>query len=226
MKYATFLVIVIFSFSCNKEASFEIEKRNVSALNKENIGFIKNESFMMLYKTFYFSMRNLHAIKDDTLRPLHVFLRAELTRSFAYFFIQNPQFVELNSIERNTAFSIYKQELIKNKSLLVKVLNMDTALNMNNFGLVYSNQLNDFKTHNYISRVSNEELFGCVLEAIGGAIASYGDAINDIRRLISYGYSGRILLDATLDIVSSASPWWKVAGLTISFGACIYSAYD
>jgi len=160
------------------------------------------------------------------LRPLHVFLRAELTRSLAYFFIQNPQFVELNSIDRNTAFSIYKQELIKNKSLLVKVLNMDTALNMNNSGLVYSNQLNDFKTHNNISRVSNEELFGCVLEAIGGAIASYGDAINDIRRLISYGYSGRILLDATLDIVSSASPWWKVAGLTISFGACIYSAYD
>jgi hypothetical protein len=69
-------------------------------------------------------------------------------------------------------------------------------------------------------------VIGCALAAIGGALLSYGDAINDIQYIITQGFTGVALLNAALDILKNASPWWKVAGIALGFGGCLLTAVD
>lgn len=227
MKLYFFTILFFICTSCQKEVQInsQVEKLNLNQKTEFN-SIISNESFKKLYMTFSRNLILIEKVKKDSNNKLADQIRIELSKSIALFLIQNPIFMELNNADRIRAFDLYKQKFKNDFYFKSQNPNIDTSstvdyLSGNNFQNLEHGFSSDF-----ISRVSNEEFIGCVLETIGGAIASYGDAINDIRRLISYGFSGRLLLDATMDIISSASPWWKVAGLTISFGACIYSAYD
>lgn len=221
MKQFYFILIFFLLVSCRKENHF-IPDYLKNQFHQKNV--INHQSFKALFTSF---LRNLILIKGATIEPSEIVknqIKFQLSKSVAIFLLQNPKFLTLTSDERAREFEYLKQIVKNDNSYKTDLYNLDKSFLKN----IHTNTLStdNLYVQNNISRLSNDELFGCVLETIGGAIASYGDSINDIRRLISYGFSGRLLLDATMDIISSASPWWKVAGLSISFGACIYSAYD
>jgi protein involved in sex pheromone biosynthesis len=73
-----------------------------------------------------------------------------------------------------------------------------------------------------VQRVSREDVLGCAVAALAGVIGSYGDTINDVRKILRSGISMSLAIDLALDLIQNASPWWKVGSIVLSFAGCLY----
>ncbi|MBS1760324.1 MAG: hypothetical protein JST23_09395 [Bacteroidetes bacterium] len=77
------------------------------------------------------------------------------------------------------------------------------------------------------SNISSGEFWGCATATIGSGLAAYGDILGEVRALFSAG--GSVLgwgdvFSIAWRVVKNASAWWKVAGLALEFGGCLWSA--
>lgn len=75
--------------------------------------------------------------------------------------------------------------------------------------------------------ISSAEFWGCATSTLGAGLAAYGDILGEVRGLFRAG--GAILswgdvFSIAWRVVRNASPWWKVAGLALEFGGCLWSA--
>lgn len=71
------------------------------------------------------------------------------------------------------------------------------------------------------ARITTAGVVGCAIGVLSSALSSYGDAIDDIRYLVTQGFSGGALISAATSIIRHASPWWKVFSIAIGFVGCI-----
>jgi MFS-type transporter involved in bile tolerance (Atg22 family) len=82
----------------------------------------------------------------------------------------------------------------------------------------YSNSTSAIKSQ----KLNRDDVIGCAIAALAGVIGSYGDTINDVRKILTSGISIRLAIDLSLDLIQNASPWWKVGSIALSFIGCLY----
>ena len=71
-------------------------------------------------------------------------------------------------------------------------------------------------------KLNKEDILECAVAALAGVIGSYGDTINDVRKILRSGISMSLAIDLSLNLIQNASPWWKVGSIALSFAACLY----
>jgi hypothetical protein len=158
----------------------------------------------------------------------------EFLNSIANFASTNPNFFMLSLKNRESVFE-YMQKYISN----FMIRDFEMGLNVpfytiNNKLVILLKNESGIKVHSNSSEIFEKRqlklttnyIIGCALAAIGGALLSYGDAINDIQFIITQGWTGIALANAAIDILKNASPWWKVAGIALGFGGCLLTAID
>jgi hypothetical protein len=150
----------------------------------------------------------------------------KLNLALSHFLIHNQSFVFASQDERmmilksvtdsfklKSQFMNHPNDQVKN---LIEKLNTNEISNKNI--RTYSNSTNAIISQ----KLNAEDVVGCAVAALSGVLGSYGDTINDVRKLFRSGISMRLAIDLSLDLIQSASPWWKVGSIALSFAACLY----
>jgi hypothetical protein len=232
----TWLLLLCFGliFSCKKVNSthhqdvnigFNVELYSNSLMSDSNFfNFLENTSIALIKFKLVVSTSEISAQIHHT----------EFLNSIANFASTNPSFFMLNIKNRESVFE-YLQMYISNFMIRDFEMGLNLPLYTINNKLrilfknetrikVYSSNSEIFEKRSL--KLTTNYIIGCALAAIGGALLSYGDAINDIQFIITQGWTGIALANAAIDILKNASPWWKVAGIALGFGGCLLTAID
>ncbi len=228
------MLCLLLTFSCAKinpsptkdiNIGFNVELYSSSLMADSNFQLFLESTSTALIKS------NLITSRNNISAKIH---QQEFLSAIAKFASTNSSFFMLNLTNRASVFK-YLQNYISNFMILDFEMGLDVPLHSINNKLVL------LLTKESVIKIAsnNSEMFeikqltlttnyviGCALAAIGGALLSYGDAINDIQYIITQGFTGVALLNAALDILKNASPWWKVAGIALGFGGCLLTAVD
>lgn len=229
-----FMLCLVLAFSCTKVNSTHHQDINIglnvelyanSLMSDSNfLHFLENSSEALI-------KFNHDASSNKLFAQIH---HQEFLNSIANFASTNPNFFMLSLKNRESVFE-YMQKYISN----FMIRDFEMGLNVpfytiNNKLVILLKNESGIKVHSNSSeifekrqlRLTTNYIIGCALAAIGGALLSYGDAINDIQFIITQGWTGIALANAAIDILKNASPWWKVAGIALGFGGCLLTAID
>lgn len=227
-KSKTFLFIVSLSIvlsvsSCRKH----IEDQQVykTATHSEIVHKIIRDS--NFYQLIYLYITESDKIRLDT-NNVAIIQHSNHTLNLALsrFLINNLSFVFSSHDERRMILQSVADSF-KSKSQLMhhpnkQIVDLIEKLNTNNLSndkfRTYSNVTNIIK----VQKSNSEDILECAVGALAGVIGSYGDTINDIRKILRSGISIRLAIDLSLDLIQNASPWWKVGSIALSFAACMY----
>lgn len=217
------LSILLSVSSCRKD----IEDQQVykTANHSEIVHkIIKDSNF---YQLIYLYITESDKILLDT-NNVSIIQQSNQTFNLALsrFLINNPSFVFSSHDERRIILQSVADSF-KSKSQLMhhpnkQIVDLIEKLNINNLSndkfRTYSNVTNVIK----VQKSNSEDILECAIGALAGVIGSYGDTINDIRKILRSGISMRLAIDLSLDLIQNASPWWKVGSIALSFAACMY----
>jgi hypothetical protein len=150
----------------------------------------------------------------------------KLNLALSHFLIHNQSFVFASQDERmmilksvTDSFKLKSQFMNHpNDQVVVLIEKLNKNKISNSEIRTYSNASSSIKAQ----RVSREDVLGCAVGALAGVISSYGDTINDVRKILRSGISMSLAIDLALDLIQNASPWWKVGSIALSFAGCLY----
>jgi hypothetical protein len=210
----------------NKEGEFNVHDLALKLMSDR--GFV---SFMNDFTYTNYKIRT--SIEPDSENPDgFVFLdeaqaeerREQQINAWALFADTNKDFFLLTKEEQIELVNYVREAW---RSPEFREQNPDAIAPLNEMGIALAETLNSGGRTGMVSaRITANELIGCALGALGSALGSYGDAIDDIRYIITQGWSGSALISAAASIIKNASPWWKVASVAIGFGACLWGVAD
>jgi hypothetical protein len=174
-----------------------------------------------------FSTSNLNLIEKSN---------ENMSMAIATFVIERKSFFLLTENNRNQVLHYIQTAIksqnfrIENPDLVAPLLKVNTELNNRiklhkNVPEITSNSLNS-SSNIKAKEITTNEFIGCAISALSSALGSYGNAIGDIRYLITQGWTGAALFDAALSIIKHASPWFKVASVALGFGGCLWGVAD
>jgi hypothetical protein len=216
-----FILLLISSCSKNKEEQLVHQRMNQSEIVNK---IITDSNF---YQLIYTYISESDKIRTDTTNVAMIEeSNKKMNSALSRFLIHNPSFVFASQDERMIVLkSVTDSFKLKSQFLNHpndQVINLIEKLNTNEISnkniRTYSNS-----TKAIISQKLNaEDVIGCAVAALAGVLGSYGDTINDVRKIIRSGISIRLAIDLSLDLIQSASPWWKVGSIALSFAACLY----
>jgi hypothetical protein len=215
-----FTVLLLSSCSKNKEEQVYQTTNKSEIVNK----IITDSNFYQLIYTYVSESDKIYSDTNnvDIIQQSNEKLNVALSR----FLSHNPSFVFSSQDERMMILkSVADSFMVKSKFMnhpndqvvvLIEKLNKNKISNSEI--RTYSNSSSSIKAQ----RVSREDVLGCAVGALAGVISSYGDTINDVRKILRSGISMSLAIDLALDLIQNASPWWKVGSIALSFAGCLY----
>jgi hypothetical protein len=216
-----FTVLLVSSCSKNKEEEQVYQTTNQSEIVNK---IITDSSFYELIYTYVSESDKIYADTNnvDIIQQSNGKLNVALSR----FLSHNPSFVFSSQDERMMILkSVADSFMVKSQFMNHpnhQVVELIEKLNTNKISnseiRTYSNASSSIKAQ----RVSREDVLGCAVGALAGVISSYGDTINDVRKILRSGISMSLAIDLALDLIQNASPWWKVGSIALSFAGCLY----
>ncbi len=248
------LTTIVLSFGlllflgCRKSYSPSVEdintNLNVESYSKSLMSDTNFSKFVNDFSTALINLRGISAfdnssptggvsVSDVSLAESY---KKDISKSIAIFASKNPRFFYLSKENREAVFAYIESNVtnsdfqnnnreIVTPLLLVNDKLVDRIYNSRNSNISV-NSLNSRSGKQTVNKLTTNYVIGCALAAIGGALLSYGDAINDIKYVMTQGFTGMALVNMAIDILGAASPWWKVAGIALGFGGCLLTAID
>ena len=216
-----FFVILLSSCSKNSEDQQVYKTMNQSEIVNR---IITDSNF---YQLVYIYISESDKIYSDT-NNVDVINQSneKLNLALSRFFIHNPSFVMASQDERmmilkavTDSFKLKSQFMSRpNDQVVALIEKLNTNKLSNKEIRTYSNSTSAIKSQ----KLNRDDVIGCAIAALAGVIGSYGDTINDVRKILTSGISIRLAIDLSLDLIQSASPWWKVGSIALSFVGCLY----
>ena len=216
-----FFVILVSSCSKNNENQQVYKTMNQSEIVNR---IITDSNF---YQLVYIYISESDKIYSDT-NNVDVINQSneKLNLALSRFFIHNPSFVMASQDERmmilkavTDSFKLKSQFMSRpNDQVVALIEKLNTNKLSNKEIRTYSNSTSAIKSQ----KLNRDDVIGCAIAALAGVIGSYGDTINDVRKILTSGISIRLAIDLSLDLIQSASPWWKVGSIALSFVGCLY----
>ena len=216
-----FFVILVSSCSKNNENQQVYKTMNQSEIVNR---IITDSNF---YQLVYIYISESDKIYSDT-NNVDVINQSneKLNLALSRFFIHNPSFVMASQHERmmilkavTDSFKLKSQFMSRPNDQVVNLIEKLNTNKMSNKEIrTYSNSTSAIKSQ----KLNRDDVIGCAIAALAGVIGSYGDTINDVRKILTSGISIRLAIDLSLDLIQSASPWWKVGSIALSFVGCLY----
>ncbi|MBA4259777.1 MAG: hypothetical protein C0446_11490 [Chitinophaga sp.] len=239
--------VAVFFVSCDKNEATKIEdiNKNFSVENYSKKMMI-DTSFVKLVKKYSSSLYEVNSLVKVDPSSTNGFSTSNLIQiekstdnmsmAIANFVIERKSFFLLTENNRNQVLHYIQTAIkstdfrIENPELVAPLLKVNKELNNQielhkNVREITSNSLNS-PANIKAKEITTNEFIGCAISALSSALGSYGNAIGDIRYLITQGWSGAALFDAALSIIKHASPWIKVASVALGFGGCIWGVAD
>lgn len=214
-----FIVLLVSSCSKNNENQQVYKTTN----QKEIVNKIINDS--NFYQLVYTYVTESDKINSDTNNvDLIKQSNKKLNFTLSRFLIHNPSFVFASQDERimilksvTDSFKLKSQFMNHPNNQVIELIEKLNTNKISNKEIrTYSNSA--IKSQ----KINAEDVIGCAIAALASVIGSYGDTINDVRKILTSGISMRLAIDLSLDLIQSASPWWKVASIALSFAGCLY----
>ena len=217
------LFFVILLSSCSKNSE---DQQVYKTINQSEIvnRIITDSNF---YQLVYIYISESDKIYSDT-NNVDVINQSneKLNLALSRFFIHNPSFVMASQDERmmilkavTDSFKLKSQFMSRpNDQVVALIEKLNTNKLSNKEIRTYSNSTSAIKSQ----KLNRDDVIGCAIAALAGVIGSYGDTINDVRKILTSGISIRLAIDLSLDLIQSASPWWKVGSIALSFVGCLY----
>ena len=217
------LFFVILLSSCSKNSE---DQQVYKTINQSEIvnRIITDSNF---YQLVYIYISESDKIYSDT-NNVDVINQSneKLNLALSRFFIHNPSFVMASQDERmmilkavTDSFKLKSQFMSRPNDQVVNLIEKLNTNKMSNKEIrTYSNSTSAIKSQ----KLNRDDVIGCAIAALAGVIGSYGDTINDVRKILTSGISIRLAIDLSLDLIQSASPWWKVGSIALSFVGCLY----
>jgi hypothetical protein len=219
---AVSLFTVLLLSSCSKKEEQQVyQTTNQSEIVNK---IITDSNFYQLIYTYVSESDKIYSDTNnvDIIQQSNKKLNVALSR----FLSHNRSFVFSSQDERMMILkSVADSFMVKSKFMnhpndqvvgLIEKLN--TTIISKSEIRTYSNASSSIK----VQRVSREDVLGCAVAALAGVIGSYGDTINDVRKILRSGISMSLAIDLALDLIQNASPWWKVGSIVLSFAGCLY----
>ena len=216
-----FTVLLVSSCSKNKEEQQVYETTNKSEIINK---IITDSNFYQLIYTYVSESDKIYSDTNnvDIIQQSNEKLNLALSR----FLSHNPSFVFASQDERMMILkSVADSFMVKSQFMNHpndQVVELIDKLNTNKISdneiRTYSNASSSIKAQ----RATREDVLGCAVAALAGVIGSYGDTINDVRKILRSGISMSLAIDLALDLIQNASPWWKVGSIALSFAGCLY----
>lgn len=239
MKY--FLTILFLStilISCNKSdqilPSNNVVKIDTKALARK---IILDSSFANLYEAaaldlYTNSQENRFKVTDSVTAIMQ---HKKLVNYFVIFISNYPSILtmknaenkelinEIKELSKSTEFrENHKPELLLLDSKTKNIINYIHE-NPTKEDLVKSNST--LSTTLKSNKLTTDEAFECLIGIAGSVLGGYGkefDKILRLRKILSF----EALITASIGIIVAASPWYKVATITLSLGSCAYNVFD
>lgn len=218
---AVFLFFVILVSSCSKNN--ENQQVYKTANQSEIVNKIITDS--NFYQLIYIYISESAKIYSDTNNVDAINQSNEkLNLALSHFLIHNPSFVFASQDERlmiltsvTDSFKLKSEFMSRPNNQVVELIE---KLNTNK---ISNKEIRTYSTSAIKSqKLNRDDVIGCAIAALAGVIGSYGDTVNDVRRILTSGISLRLAIDLSLDLIQSASPWWKVGSIALSFIGCLY----
>jgi len=216
-----FILLFISSCSKNKEEQLVHQTMNQSEIVNK---IITDSNF---YQLIYTYISESDKIQTDTTNVAMIEeSNKKMNLALSRFLIHNPSFVFAGQDERmmilktvTDSFKLKSQFMNHPNDKIIKLIEKLNTNEISNKNIrTYSNSTNAIKSQ----KLNAEDVVGCAVAALAGVLGSYGDTINDVRKILRSGISMRLAIDLSLDLIQSASPWWKVGSIALSFAACLY----
>lgn len=220
---AVSLFTVLLFSSCSKN---EEEEKVYQTTNQSEIvnKIITDSNFYELIFIYVSESDKIYADTNnvDLIQESNEKLNVALSRFLSY----NPSFVFLSQDERimilksvADSFMVKSQFMDHPNFQVVGLLEKLNTKEISNKEIrVYSNSSSSIKAQ----KLNREDVLGCAVAALAGVLGSYGDTINDVRKILRSGISMSLAIDLALDLIQNASPWWKVGSIALSFAGCLY----
>jgi len=216
-----FTVLLFSSCSKNIEQQQDYQTTNQSEIVNK---IITDSNFYQLIYTYVSESDKIYSDTNnvDIIKQSNKKLNLALSR----FLTHNPSFVLLSQGERMMILKSVADSF-KLKSQFMnhpnhQVVNLIEKLNTNKMSdkeiRTYSNSYSSI----IAQKLNKEDILECAVGALAGVIGSYGDTINDVRKILRSGISMSLAIDLSLNLIQNASPWWKVGSIALSFAACLY----
>lgn len=215
-----FTLLLVSSCSKNKEEQIYQTTNQSEIVNK----IITDSNFYQLIYTYISESDKIYTDTNnvDIIKQSNENLNLALSR----FLSHNPSFVFSSQDERMMILkSVADSFMVKSQFMNHpnhQVVELIEKLNTNKISdkeiRVYSNSTSSIKAQ----KLNREDVLGCAVAALAGVIGSYGDTINDVRKILRSGISMSLAIDLALDLIQNASPWWKVGSIALSFAGCLY----
>ena len=235
-------IVILFAYSCNKQNSATNINNNLDVATYAK-GLMTDTNFVNLLTNFALNSSSMQkqVYYDNTQKGgVGTYNEAKaieannmITKCIATYSSQNVGFFMLTSTNRDKILLFIADSInsasfrSSNQQLVSKLLSANSYLANNlNSSIFITKSTNSIVSNSMVvkdEQLSSQLLIGCAATALLGALGSYGDAINDIKYIITQGWSGAALVDAAISIIGNASPWWKVASIVLTFGACVYA---
>jgi len=220
---AVFLFFVILVSSCSKNN--ENQQVYKTANQSEIVNKIITDS--NFYQLVYIYISESDKIFSDTNNVDAINQSNEkLNLALSRFLIHNPSFVFASQDERlmilksvTDSFKLKSEFMSHPNNQVVELIEKLNTNKISNKKIrTYSNSTSAIKSQ----KLNRDDVIGCAIAALAGVIGSYGDTINDVRKILTSGISIRLAIDLSLDLIQNASPWWKVGSIALSFIGCLY----
>jgi len=234
---------IIYLSACSKH----LEKNDISSPNtniKESAEELMiDDTFISLVKTFSIETAHLNDLginnyKDynqiDSINKAKIIdINNSLSNGLIYFLLQHENFVNQSKIDKMKILQFIKDS-ISSESYRNKHIEQSSKLMLLNNTILNSTELAstgnlktlEIKLRNNSNQVSATVVIGCAIGSLMNFVEGYQSVIKDIAYIITQGFTGMALFNMSVDIIKNASPWWKVASILISFGACILPSID
>jgi hypothetical protein len=219
---AVSLFTVLLLSSCSKKEEQQVyQTTNQSEIVNK---IITDSNFYQLIYTYvsesdkiYSDTNNVDIIQQSN-KKLNVALSRFLSHNRSFVFSsQDERMMILKSVA--DSFMVKSQFMNHPNDQVVELIEKLNTTKISKSEIrTYSNASSSIK----VQRVSREDVLGCAVAALAGVIGSYGDTINDVRKILRSGISMSLAIDLALDLIQNASPWWKVGSIVLSFAGCLY----
>ena len=232
----TLSAALIFFQSCSKNElkKGQVEKTINDPISYYSSKFLTDEVFIKFATTTISNNLKINRIlksgainKITTLDSIAVYNAAAENVTAEFILSEtHPTFVSLSEPVRNQILSNVRDSLT---SVSFRQTNPTNALIVYELSLIpqlYEMDSIAVARFDY-NNISSSEFWNCAIISLGTGLLSYGDVLGQVGSLFRAG--GSILrwsdvFSIAYTVVKNSTPWWKVAGLALEFGGCLWSA--
>lgn len=234
------IAAIVFFISCQKEKStstkgpvgienpvafyskhFLTDTNFYNFVESNVINNLKINAIIGVDNAFKISMLDSFAVYDAASGNITTqILLEEAHPNYANLSIEEKQQI-FNVIKDSVTSITFRQNYPTNPLIL---LEQSTIPRIREIGVIATIE----KVKNFcFCNITSGEFWACTVQSLGASVAAYGDIIGEVRGLAKLG--GSVLgwtdvFQIAWRVVKNASPWYKVAGLALDFGGCLWGA--